>query len=110
MKQKIERCIRHILASFIHPGKKKTIKNVLKYALKLYLTKYYGGGLCIYVVIALDKYDYKTNTLTRISSIIPQFKRKIAIEHFNGSYNPYWWKPSDWFSRYKFMKWLIKQY
>lgn len=109
MKQKLERYIRHILAFFIHPGKEKTIKNVLKYALVLYLTKHYKG-LCICITTALVCYNYNCNYIDAISDIIPQCNRNAAIKYFNGVDHLYWWKSDDWFSRYRFMKWLIKQY
>lgn len=109
MKRIIEKRIRYILAFFIYPGKEQTIKNVLKYALKLYLTHNYKG-LCICTTTALIHYHYNCNYIDAINDIIPQFNQNSAIKHFSATNNIYWWKKSDWLSRYRFMKWLIKQY
>jgi hypothetical protein len=103
---------RKILAACIRVGKEPTKRNILKAALKYYLTEgYLIVGLC-----------YSINKTIAIKLGIPGYKasdvREKEFNLFNrstakkfGSLNrPYWWPMDDWKSRYKYMKWLIKQY
>ena len=103
---------RKILAACIRVGKEPTKRNILKTALKYYLTKGYRRvGLC-----------HSINKAIAIKLVTPMYEasdvREKEFNLFNrstakkfGSLDaPYWWPMDDWKSRYKYMKWLIKQY
>ena len=104
-----DKWLRRLLAFFIIPGKSNTIKNILKLALKNYLTKGYRG-LCASVHDAIYHYNKNIPSVFSIRDKISLFDKDIAIQQFNATDNGFWWPTYDWISRYNFMKWLIKQY
>lgn len=102
--------IRKLLAMTIKPTEEKTIENVLKRSLKHYLFDGYFG-LCACVVNSLVYYGYSTNYyLGNIIKYVPEFTQENAILLFHGKEDSYWWPIGKWWPRYRFMKWLIKQY
>lgn len=110
--------IRKTLAWFIKPGKEPTNENILKDALKNYLNKAdligvdgYGLGLCVYLVDSIKQYlNVHINYYKDIKLYIPLYDVSYAISSFKGKDGAYWWSVKDWWHRYRFMKWLIKQY
>lgn len=108
---------RKLLAMTIKPSEEKSIKNVLKFALKTYLNGEYFG-LCSSIKSAMVIYDYTSSNLSVYTSIdiedyIPEYTKENATNLFNAKVNVftgYWWSIDKWFPRYRFMKWLIKQY
>lgn len=106
---------RKLLAMTIKPGQKKSIKNVLKFALKIYLSRR-CNGLCASIRLAFVKYDYvpwNLYDITDIEFFIPEYTKENATNLFGAKVNVftgYWWPIDKWFPRYRFMKWLIKQY
>lgn len=104
--------IRKILAWFINLEKEPTKENVLKYALKNYLNKTNGSnGLCHYLNDSFEHYLNKhVGCYANIKCYIPLYDKNYAIKYFKGRDSIYWWNIEDWWHRYRFMKWLIKQY
>ena len=104
---------RKFLAACIHVDKEPTKRNILKTALKYYLTRGYGYvGLCYsidkVIAIKLGILAYEASDIRKEKFIL--FNKGIAKEKFGGRNKPYWWPLDDWKSRYKYMKWLIEQY
>lgn len=106
--------IRKVLAWFIKPGEEPTKENILKYALKNYLNKtiiqgYCGNCLCFYLSDSIIHY-INVEHCSDIKLYIPLYDQSYAIKYFKGRDSIYWWDTKDWWHRYRFMKWLIKQY
>ena len=116
--------IRKVLAWFIKPGEEPTNENILKYALKNYLNKavvraYCCGdirfnlsnGLCIYLSDSLMHYlNVHATYCSEIQRYIPLYNNNCAVKYFKAKSSLFWWDIRDWRNRYRFMKWLIKQY
>lgn len=95
------------------PKKPRTKGDILRYALYIYLKgKYYG--LSQAVIHAAKHYHYKcdfiANNIHKIPEVFPLFRKEIAIRLFNGRDWVHWWPLEDWKSRYKYMRWLIREY
>lgn len=106
--------IRRALASTIRcPKKPRTKGDILKYALRWYLNTG-SSGLCYAIKIAAGRYHYKYELIAydcrKIPRVFPLFEKKTAIRLFGGRDENYWWPIEDWKSRYRYMKWLIRQY
>ncbi len=114
MRDVFNKLIRRMLALTIRcPKKPKTKGDILKYALRWYLNSG-SSGLCRAIDDVIGYYRYKYNILLYdgfcISQIFPLFNKRIAICLFNGSDDMYWWPIEDWKNRYRYMRWLIKEY
>lgn len=110
----VDKLIRRALALTIRcPKKPRTKGDILRYALNHYL-KYGAYGLCYEIRNAVEHYKIidKLNKQCdgRLYIYFQLFRRDIAIHLFGGSDNLYWWHLEDWESRYRYMKWLIRQY
>ena len=105
---------RRILSWFIRPPKKvKTKGDVLKWALYYYMYDRMSYGLCVCIAKAMRDKWHKSPLV--YLSILPymdfaKFNRREAIDNWGAYNNAYWWDVNDWQSRYRYMKWLIKQY
>ena len=112
----LDRLRRRFLAARIHVGKEPTKQNILKNALKMYLEGHHMG-LCLAMNASIRFYnsqhgipiDAVTTTNFR-GEVFPLFNSNIAKKFGGTPCTLYWWPISDWKSRYKYMKWLIKQY
>lgn len=102
--------IKKYLASCIkYPEKPKTKGDILRYALYVYLNCEHNG-LCHAIIHATKHYNYKVGSFNKISEIFPLFKKEVAIRLFNGKDWAYWWPFENWINRYRYMRWLIKEY
>lgn len=111
---KLDTLKRRWLALWIRcPKKAKTKGDILRYALYVYL-KGDCYGLCKAIRYAMKHYNYKhdiiADSVSKIPEIFPLFNKRIAICLFNGRDWAFWWPHTDWRSRYKYMRWLIKEY
>ena len=111
-----DKLIRKCLALCIRcPKKPKTKGDVLRYALRWYLHSN-DCGLCCAIDRATYHFQYKSNIIgygyNNVSLMFPLFCYKIAVEEFDasGPKGSYWWPIRNWRIRYRFMKWLIKEY
>lgn len=112
----INTLIKRLLALRIrYPERPKTKGDILRYAFYVYLRGDYDG-LCHSILYAIKKYHwyYKylgvVNNIQDISILFPLFNKRIAICIFKGRDDRYWWPINDYKHRYRYMKWLIKQY
>lgn len=114
MRDVFNKLIRRVLALTIRcPKKPKTKGDILRYALYVYLKGGYDG-LCFAIGDATEHYHYKHDLpqyiLFKVPQIFPLFRKDIAIRLFNGRDDSYWWPIEDWKNRYRYMRWLIREY
>lgn len=104
--------IKRCLATCVkYPERPKTKGDILRYALYIYLRGDHDG-LCNSIIDATEhllQIKFYSN-YSKISKLFPLFSKKIAIRSFKGSNSAYWWPIDDYKNRYKYMKWLIRQY
>jgi len=113
----VDKLIRRVLALTIrYPKRPKTKGDILRYALYIYL-KGDCRGLCDAIYKATVRFQYKRDVIgiyhKNLPLVFPLFCYKIAVEDFNAPLRwkiSYWWPITDWKSRYRFMRWLIKKY
>lgn len=117
MRDVFNKLIRRVLALTIRcPKKPKTKGDILRYALYVYLRDDNCYGLCSAIFKATVRFQYKRDVIgvyyNNLPWVFPLFCYEIAVKKFNGSrtVNDYWWPHTDWRSRYRYMKWLIRQY
>lgn len=96
-----------------YPKRPKTKGDILRYALYIYLRDDYDG-LCFAIEKAIEyyhcKYDFIAYNPHKMPEIFPLFNNETATHLFNGRNAGFWWPIDDYKNRYKYMKWLIKQY
>ena len=116
MREVFNNLIRRVLALTIRcPKHPRTKGDVLRYALRLYLTNL-RYGLCWAINKATVHFQYERfiikDDYENLPLVFPLFRYEIAVKMFNGNGLRclYWWPIEDWKSRYRYMKWLIKQY
>lgn len=114
MEDVFNKLIRRVLALTIRcPKRPRTKGDILRCALKHYL-KYGRYGLCYEIRWAVEHYKITNDLIVqchgRLYIYFFLFKRDIAIRLFNGSGDLYWWPTEDWKNRYRYMRWLIKEY
>lgn len=111
MRDVFNKLIRRVLALTIRcPKKPKTKGDILRYSLKSYI-KNPKTGLCAKIKLSLSDYAaIVCINYSDISTCFPLFRKDIAIQHFNGRNGIYWWPIKDWKSRYRYMRWLIREY
>ena len=110
----IDTLIKRCLASCVkYPERPKTKGDILRYALYVYLNGEHIG-LCHAIRYAMKHYNYKYDVIvgsfSKISEIFPLFEKNVAIRLFNGKDWAYWWPLEDYKNRYRYMRWLIKEY
>ena len=114
MRDVFNKLIRRVLALTIRcPKKPKTKGDILRYVLKHYL-KYGEYGLCYEIRNALVHYEIIDCLIDpvyyRLHKYFPLFRKDIATRLFNGGGYLYWWPIEDWKNRYRYMRWLIREY